>query len=180
MTRLEIQRDDRSSPPLTLTGPDAIAAALAEVGVGYERWEASHPLSPDASSEEILAAYAEPIARLRERFGFQSVDVARIHPDHPARREARQKFLAEHTHDDLEVRFFVEGTGRFYLHLGDKVYMVTCERGDLLSVPAGTRHWFDMGERPRFTAIRLFTTPDGWVARFTGSEIAADFPPLET
>ena len=45
-----------------------------------------------------------------------------------------------------------------------------------MSVPAGTRHWFDMGPAPRFTAIRLFTNPDGWVAKFTGTEIAATFP----
>jgi 1,2-dihydroxy-3-keto-5-methylthiopentene dioxygenase len=46
----------------------------------------------------------------------------------------------------------------------------------LISVPAGTRHWFDMGPTPRFTAIRLFTTPAGWVANFTGTPIAGGFP----
>jgi 1,2-dihydroxy-3-keto-5-methylthiopentene dioxygenase len=54
--------------------------------------------------------------------------------------------------------------------------MTLCERGDLISVPAGTRHWFDMGPAPRFTAIRLFTTPAGWVANFTGEPIARGFP----
>jgi 1,2-dihydroxy-3-keto-5-methylthiopentene dioxygenase len=51
-----------------------------------------------------------------------------------------------------------------------------CTRGDLISVPAGMKHWFDMGPRPNFTAIRLFVNPDGWVARFTGSDIAERFP----
>lgn len=180
MTTLLVQPDDRSAPPVTVTDPDAIAAELDTIGVLFERWSAAEPLAADATSEAILAAYAGPIARLTERFGIRSVDVVRMHPEHPARVEARGKFLAEHVHEDLEVRFFVEGRGLFYLHRGGRVLMVTCEAGDLLSVPAGTPHWFDMGERPRFTAIRLFTTPDGWVARFTGSEIARGFPPLES
>ncbi|NOS88576.1 MAG: cupin, partial [Methylococcaceae bacterium] len=30
-----------------------------------------------------------------------------------------------------------------------------------------------------FTCIRLFTTPDGWLANFTGSDIALQFPTLD-
>ncbi len=56
---------------------------------------------------------------------------------------------------------------------------VLCTRGDLISVPAKTRHWFDMGPRPEFKAIRLFITPEGWVANYTGDKIADGFPRLE-
>jgi 1,2-dihydroxy-3-keto-5-methylthiopentene dioxygenase len=64
----------------------------------------------------------------------------------------------------------------FYLHADARVHMVLCERNDLISVPAGMRHWFDMGPQPHFTVLRLFTRPEGWVARFTGDTIAARFP----
>jgi 1,2-dihydroxy-3-keto-5-methylthiopentene dioxygenase len=36
-----------------------------------------------------------------------------------------------------------------------------------------------MGEAPHFKCIRLFTTPEGWVATFTGSAIAQSFPTLD-
>jgi 1,2-dihydroxy-3-keto-5-methylthiopentene dioxygenase len=36
-----------------------------------------------------------------------------------------------------------------------------------------------MGPNPYFIAIRLFTNPAGWVANYTGSEIATSFPRLE-
>ena len=88
----------------------------------------------------------------------------------------RAKFLAEHIHEDDEVRFFVEGQGAFYLRVGGKVYRTVCAAGDLISVPKNTTHWFDAGDKPFFCAIRLFTTPDGWVAKFTGDEIAKSFP----
>jgi len=86
---------------------------------------------------------------------------------------------AEHTHDEDEVRFFVEGSGCFYLHLGDEIYAVVCTEGDLVSVPAGTTHWFDMGARPRFCAIRFFQEEDGWVAGFTGVPISTGMPTLD-
>jgi len=54
-----------------------------------------------------------------------------------------------------------------------------CEKDDLISVPANTKHWFDMGPNPVFTAIRLFNNPEGWVARFTGDAIAEEFPLLD-
>ena len=99
-------------------------------------------------------------------------------PDHPDRAALRAKFLNEHTHSEDEVRFFVAGRGQFTLHIGDKVYEVLCEQGDLIGVPDGTRHWFDMSEQPYFIAIRLFTNKEGWVAAFTGSDIANNFPRL--
>src|SRR3546814_5164988 len=61
---------------------------------------------------------------------------------------------------------------QFYLHALNRVYVALCEAGDLISVPAGTAHWFDAGPAPRFTAIRLFVSPDGWVADYTGDGIA--------
>ena len=50
---------------------------------------------------------------------------------------------------------------------------------DLIALPAGTTHWFDTGEFPNFTVIRLFITPEGWVARYTGDEIATHIPLYE-
>jgi 1,2-dihydroxy-3-keto-5-methylthiopentene dioxygenase len=74
----------------------------------------------------------------------------------------------------------VEGKGLFSLHIDDKVFEVLCEKGDLISVPANTAHWFDMGPRPRFVAIRFFNNPEGWVANYTGSPIAEQFSRLES
>jgi 1,2-dihydroxy-3-keto-5-methylthiopentene dioxygenase len=153
-----------------------IMQALQPFGVTLERWQAATPLAPGADQEAVLVAYAADVARLRELGGYQSVDVVRVHPEHPDREVMRKKFLAEHTHADDEVRFFVEGSGAFYLRDDEVVLQVVCTAGDLISVPRQTRHWFDMGPTPRFTAIRLFTTPDGWQAAFTGDPIADTIP----
>ena len=111
---------------------------------------------------------------------YPTVDAIRLMPDHPDRERLRQTFLAEHTHSEDEVRFFVEGRGLFCLHLGEEVLQVLCEAGDLINVPAGSKHWFDMGSKPEFCAIRFFDNPQGWVAEFTGDSIANRFPLLDT
>ncbi|MEU8069034.1 MULTISPECIES: cupin [unclassified Micromonospora] len=185
MTLLQVMPKDDGTNVLTRTEDIAeIAAELAPHGIRLERW-ATVPLAPDAGQEEVLAAYASEVERLSAEGPYPLVDVVRMvpndaDPEWPAKAEAaRTKFLNEHTHDEDEIRFFVEGSGCFYLHLGDKVYAVVCTAGDLMSVPAGTTHWFDMGTRPHFCAIRFFQEEDGWVAEFTGSEIASRIPTLD-
>jgi 1,2-dihydroxy-3-keto-5-methylthiopentene dioxygenase len=178
MTTLTIFSDNGTSGEV-LTDYAGIARVLNGIGVEFERWEASQPLNRDATQEEVLAAYQSSIDKLNKKYGFKSVDVVALNPDHPDKAAMRQKFLAEHTHADFEVRFFVEGSGLFYLHVGDKVYTLLCGKGDLISVPANTTHWFDMGTKPYFKCIRFFTTPDGWVGNFTGSEIAKQFPDFD-
>ena len=159
-------------------GPQ-ITAELAQRGIGFTRWPARAQLPAHAEPEQILAAYAPEIARVQASGTYPTVDAIRLTPDHPDRQALRQKFLAEHTHSEDEVRFFVEGRGLFCLHIGEEVLQVLCEQDDWISVPAGTKHWFDMGSAPRFCAIRFFDNPEGWVAAFTGDPIAERFPLLD-
>jgi len=179
MSALSIYADNQPQQAVTTHVFAEISTQLAALGVQFERWQATNAFDATADAQTVLDAYDDEIARLKQDYGFQSVDVISLSADHPNKDQLRQKFLAEHTHSDFEVRFFVEGRGLFYLHVADKVYAVLCEQGDLISVPANTTHWFDMGAEPHFKCIRLFTTPDGWVADFTGSSIAASFPTLD-
>jgi 1,2-dihydroxy-3-keto-5-methylthiopentene dioxygenase len=179
MSSLTIYSADQSVEPRIFTDADAIQRELDRVGVLFERWSASQPLPSDADQDSIIAAYRTSVDELMDKYGFQSVDVVSLTPDHPDKAALRNKFLDEHTHSEFEVRFFVEGQGLFYIHQDERVYAVLCEQGDLISVPANTRHWFDMGPAPRFTCIRLFTNPEGWVAQYTGDAIASDFPRLD-
>ena len=180
MTHLTVYPDtDPATVLLDTQDGEKIAEALTGIGVVFERWEAAQSLADDADQAAVLAAYDAEVSKLMKEGGYRSVDVARVKPDNPQAGELRKKFLAEHTHDDDEVRFFVEGAGAFYLRKGGKVYRVICERNALISVPAGTTHWFDTGPAPDFCAIRIFTTPDGWVGHFTGDDIAERFPNFE-
>lgn len=179
MSGLTIFSDSDASQPIWQSqDAEAIQKQLNDIGVRFERWEASQKLSDAPSSEEVLAAYQHELDKLVAEKGYQSWDVISMRSDNPQRAELRTKFLSEHVHHEDEVRFFVEGAGLFCLHLNGKIYQILCEKNDLLSVPAGTAHWFDMGPEPHFTAIRLFDNPEGWIAHFTGDKIADAYPKL--
>ena len=180
--RHDASTSDREGPPLpelVTSDPATIAQHLGEHGIRFQRWPARQQLPAGADQEQILAAYAAEVARVQAGGAYPTVDAIRMTPDHPERTALRQKFLAEHTHSEDEVRFFVEGRGLFCLHIGEAVLQMLCEAGDWIAVPAGTTHWFDMGPEPCFCALRFFDNPEGWVAQFTGDPIAASYPLLD-
>jgi 1,2-dihydroxy-3-keto-5-methylthiopentene dioxygenase len=167
------------APPRELTDGDEIARELNAVGVRFERWNVDQAVPPGADQAAILDAYRSSVERIQRDGGYATVDVLSLAKGTPNTEPIRKKFLDEHAHTEDEVRFFVAGSGAFYLRLAGNVYQAVCVRGDLLSVPAGTRHWFDMGPDPEFTAIRWFNNQEGWVPQFTGDGIAARFPRYE-
>ncbi|MFE9323304.1 acireductone dioxygenase [Nocardia sp. NPDC052278] len=185
MTLLQVMAADDADKVLLRTTDDAvIGTELAARGITFDRWPVLDNAT-ETASDELLAEYDDRVAELNASGRYKHIDIARIHPDDanpewPQIAEgAREKFLNEHRHAEDEVRFFAAGRGCFYLHLGDEVVAAVCEGGDLLSVPAGTLHWFDMGTRPDFIAIRFFEEADGWVGDFTGDPISAGFPTLD-
>ena len=188
MTRLIVSPDGApDSVVIDTEKPHEIAAELGAVGVRFEQWDIGVSLPPTgAPDSDVLGAFSEDIRRVKDEAGYVSVDVARLQRGDESQADwdakvggARPKFLAEHTHRDDEVRYFVEGQGAFYLRLAGNVLIVVCEAGDLIAVPAGTRHWFDMGTDPGFTALRFFRDPEGWVGDFTGDDIATRFRSLD-
>jgi 1,2-dihydroxy-3-keto-5-methylthiopentene dioxygenase len=181
MTLLQVMpADDPGAVLLRTEDVEKIGAELADAEVRFDRW----PAAPGAEQDPLIA-YREQVDALCQAGGYRLVDLATIAPDDadpqwPAKAQAaRARFLEEHVHDEDEVRFFVSGRGCFYLHVSGRVLAVICGPGDMLAVPAGTRHWFDMGAQPCFTAIRFFQREDGWIADFTGSALARGFPSLE-
>lgn len=189
MTLLRTMSDqDPNTALVESADPGVIAQHLAGlgIGIGFEQWAVGRQLPDSAGTNDVLAAYHDDIDRLCTSGGYLLVDVIRMRrdggddPDWVAKAaEARAVVREEHSHTEDEVRFFVEGRGCFYLHVGDQVHAVVCEAGDLLSVPAGVPHWFDLGAEPRFTAIRFFQNEDDWVADFVPESISARFPDLD-
>lgn len=177
MSRLTIYRDDAPETVLLDTEDGRrIAETLRPLNVRFERWQS--PVTPErnAPPEEILEAYRPYLDGLMGETGAGSADVVRFDRNTPQIAAMRLKYLSEHTHSEDEVRFFVHGQGAFVLHVDHKVYSVLCVQGDLISVPAGTAHWFDAGHNPDVVALRVFTDTTGWVADYTGDEIARRFP----
>jgi 1,2-dihydroxy-3-keto-5-methylthiopentene dioxygenase len=177
MSRLTVFQDASPGvPELRTEDPAAIADTLAGIGVRFERWDLPTTLTPQDSAEDILAAYRPHLDRLMGPGGAGTADVMKLNGAGEAYPAIRKKFIDEHTHTEDEVRFFVHGSGNFILHVDGRVYDAHCTAGDLISVPTGVPHWFDAGEQPFFTVLRVFTDTSGWTPYYTGAPISALFP----
>lgn len=140
MTLLTVWPDDQPGHVLLRTeDTGAIVAELGRIGAGFARW----PVVGGAGAE-VLARYRELIDSRVGGGGYHAVDVVAGEPG-----------LVERRGGGDEDRFFVRGAAVWYLHAGREVHAVLCEAGDLLTVPAGVRHWHDGGERPDWVTVRV-------------------------
>ncbi len=159
--------------------PASIAEFLARYGISYERWDVDGRIDHDATHEEILEAYAPEIERLKEAGGYVTADVIDVTADTPNLGAMLDKFNKEHTHSEDEVRFIVKGRGIFHVNPGDEpVFGLVIESGDLINVPAGTRHWFDLCEEREIRAIRLFLDPSGWTPHYVDDGVHGEYAPV--
>ena len=164
---------------LTLKDAGEITNYLAGIDIDYERWQASHDISPDASQDEILDAYSAEIEKLKAEGGYVTADVIDVRPDTPGLDAMLDKFNKEHWHDEDEVRFIVKGHGLFHIAPnGGDVVSIEMEAGDLIRVPSGTLHWFNLCGDRTVRAIRLFQDPSGWTPHYTGSGVDTGYQPL--
>jgi 1,2-dihydroxy-3-keto-5-methylthiopentene dioxygenase len=163
----------------TLTEPAEMRHYLAGIGIEYERWNPSHPVAADAPPEEILAAYAPEIEKLKAQGGYVTADVIDVKPQTPGLEAMLARFNREHWHDEDEVRFIIQGRGLFHIHPRQgPVVAIEVEAGDLIRVPRGTWHWFDLCAERQIRAIRLFQDSSGWTPRYTDSGIDHDYQPV--
>ncbi|MCH4091791.1 1,2-dihydroxy-3-keto-5-methylthiopentene dioxygenase [Acetobacter sp.] len=177
MSSLTVYDDARpGQPEFSSHDAEAIATRLAPLNVRFERWTDVEPPARGADQETVLGVYRPYLDKLMGETGAGSADVISIDVNTPNRAALREKFLSEHIHSEDEVRFFVHGQGHFVLHVDGRVYDVGCTQGDLISVPTGIPHWFDAGETPDVVALRIFTHKEGWIADYTGDDIALRFP----
>ncbi len=174
MARITIQDEDRR-----IEDPNEIREFLEPFGIWYEKWDVEGRVGQDATNEEILEAYAPEIERLKEKGGYVTADVINVTPEVEGLDAMLNKFNKEHTHSEDEVRFTVKGGGVFHIHPENgPVFAVQVESGDLINVPEGTKHWFDLCSDRTIRCIRLFLDSSGWSPHYTDSNIAEDYSPV--
>jgi 1,2-dihydroxy-3-keto-5-methylthiopentene dioxygenase len=165
---------------LTLRDASEITDYLSKIGIDYERWDAdSARVSSDSTEAEILAAYSPEIEKLKKQGGYVTADVINITPETPNLDAMLNKFNREHWHYEDEIRFIVKGHGLFHIAPKDsEVISIEMEAGDLIRVPRGTLHWFNLCDDKTVRAIRLFEDMSGWTPHYTESKVDANYQPL--
>jgi 1,2-dihydroxy-3-keto-5-methylthiopentene dioxygenase len=173
MALLRVPDEDR-----TLTDKAEITSYLAERGIEYERIGAV-TTAMSSTADELLAAYAPKIDELKAKGGYVTADIIDVTSETPGLEAMLKRFSSEHWHDEDEVRLIVEGRGIFHIHpRTGPVFALEVDAGDLIRVPRGTHHWFDLCGERRIRAIRLFQDKSGWTPHYTESGVDAQFQPL--
>ena len=163
----------------TIDDADEIRAFLAARGIDYWQATPDAPVAADAPSDALLLAYGKQIDELKTQGGYVTADVIDVFPDTPGLDAMLNRFNSEHWHDEDEVRFIIDGRGVFHVHPpGEMVFAVEVGAGDLIRVPRGTHHWFDLCADRRIRAIRLFQDPSGWTPHYTKTGVDQSFQPL--
>ncbi|NNJ14403.1 acireductone dioxygenase [Pseudomonas putida CSV86] len=166
------------TPNKVLTHADDIATTLAEQCVRFEQREVTQSIRPGTVEAEVTASLGEQIQAMRSEFCATVLEVLSVNPEHPQKEELRAGLIDERTHASDDVRFFVSGRGLVNIRIGEYVYGLIGERGDLLIVPAGVAQWFDIGEQPNLVLVR-FLSKEGERARLTGDKGSLDYPGLD-
>ena len=167
MATITIQDENR-----TITDVNEVNEFLQPFGICFEKWDVEGRIGPEAANEEILEAYREEIDRLKQSGGFVTADVINVTADTPGLDEMLAKFSKEHTHSEDEVRFTVKGQGVFHIHPDNgAVFGIHVESGDLINVPAGTKHWFDLCQDRTIRCIRLFEDKSGWAPHYVDNPV---------
>jgi len=156
-----------------------VSARLTRHGMWYRRLADADCPAPDAPVEAVLDALAGPIAELSAEGGYVTADVIDVRPETPGLPAMLARFNREHWHDEDEVRLIVAGRGVFHVRpLEGPVLKIEVCAGDMIKVPAGMRHWFDLCGERAIRAVRLFRDPVGWTPHYTGSGAEAGHEPV--
>ena len=166
----------------TYTQLSDISRELASLNIKLNRWpvgespELHNLLEKDALSneekEQVLQALDSYFQELQQTAGYQSRDLIVLHPEVPNLNSMLSKFNQCHTHADDEVRYIVAGEGVFgFVRPDGSQVEVTVEPEEFVNVPANTEHWFYLTPQQRIKAVRYFTSTEGWMPQYTGTEI---------
>lgn len=152
---------------------EAVKEFLQTQGVTYEVWGVDrlsqqqrdqYQLS-DEEKSAIVELFRKEIDDISARQGYTTSDLVVLSDATPNLDKLLVAFRGEHHHTDDEVRFCVDGHGIFSIRgTEQKWFDVEMDPGDLISVPAYTRHYFSLADDRKIKAIRLFITPAGWEA----------------
>ena len=168
MATITIQGTD-----IVIESEKEVAAFLEQQEVIYEHWDINKVPENlrekfDLSDEEkqgILNAFKTEIDTISELRGYKTADIISLSDTTPNLDELLVNFQKEHHHTDDEVRLIVSGHGAFVIQGKDKRFFeVHLVPGDLISVPENIRHYFTLAEDRKVVAVRIFVTPEGWVA----------------
>lgn len=166
-------------PNKLLSHAEDIASTLAAVGVQFSQVAVQQPVIAGTASAEVIAANRVQIDQLMSTYGYAAAEVLSLCDERGEGSELARALRQEQLCPSAHLHYYLAGRGVLALHIGEYVYSLLCEKNDLVLLPAGTAHWFDAGEHPRFAVLRMFNSPQVPALVSVAGDFAAAFAGLD-
>ncbi|MCC5638504.1 acireductone dioxygenase [Nostoc sp. CHAB 5844] len=100
-------------------------------------------------------------------------DLLNVHPGVPNLQMLLDTYSRYHTHTAAEPLYVLAGEMIFgFVRLDGSQVQLLVQSQDYISIPTGVEHWCSLTASLSFKAVRYFTSADGWVPNYTGTQLS--------
>jgi 1,2-dihydroxy-3-keto-5-methylthiopentene dioxygenase len=108
---------------------------------------------------------------LKQEGGYLWSDLLVLHPGSPNLAMLVATYSRYHNHTAAEALYLLAGEAIFgFLRPNGSQVQLLLQAQDYLHIPAGVEHWFTPAASLHCKAVRYFTTVEGWVPQYTGTQ----------
>lgn len=166
--------------PDNLLNPTKVLSHAHDIGAELDRSGIAFALIPDAASV-IEEADDGSLAGLLEEQVADHVPSRTLNHVQLLRFESLPGYAVqnpetaeqEHWHREEGARLFVEGGGTLCIRHTNALHVLSCARGTLVLLPAGTLHWFRQRAGAPCVVARMAPSAAGLEQVASGDDIAA-------
>jgi 1,2-dihydroxy-3-keto-5-methylthiopentene dioxygenase len=165
----------------TLTERQAIFTQLDPLHIRLNQLDPAAPFLPEllerdlleeSAKQKILDFYEDYFEFLKQEGGYLWADLLSLHPGSSNLHILTTTYSRYHKHTAPEALYVLAGEAIFGFVQPDRSQVqLLVQPYDFIHIPAQTEHWFNLAASLHLKTVRYFTTADGWIAHYTGTEI---------
>ena len=162
---------------------DEIVGELAPLGIHLKHYDPGtslifpHLLEQDVLTDtdkhQIIELHNGVFECLLQENGYLWSDLLNLHPGSANLQNLIATYSRYHHHTAPEALYVLAGEMIFGFVKpdGDQVQLLI-QSQDYIHIPAGVEHWCSPSALLHFKAIRYFTSVEGWVPNYTGTQMS--------
>ena len=110
---------------------------------------------------------------LQKENGCLWCDLLNVHPGIPNLQMLLHTYSRYHTHTASEPLYVLAGEMIFgFVKPDGSRLQLLVQPQDYISIPVGVEHWCSLSASLNFKAVRYFTSVEGWVPNYTGTQLS--------
>ncbi|MBW4644714.1 MAG: acireductone dioxygenase [Goleter apudmare HA4340-LM2] len=165
------------------TDQSEIASELAPLGIHLKHYDPGtsllfpHLLDQDVLTDTekryILELHNSAMEFLQQENSYLWCDLFSLHPGSPHLPTAIATYSRYHTHTSAEPLYVLAGEMIFgFVRADGTQIQLLVQAQDYLVIPADVEHWCSPSASLYFKGVRYFTTAEGWLPTYTGTQLS--------